>query len=420
MFEMLTGELPYKAKTVDAMVECHLAGTPAELGEYVPDGSPTVARLVRSMLAKKPEDRPSMLEIASALTILDPGDFHAAPPAGDTPGPGAAPRLWHRIFAGSLLAKLSAVVVLATLTVPLFWLRHRAARKPLGEVMAAIPGGTFQMGSTSDEIAAAFAWCNRLVSDGCQKEQFYREYPTRQVTVSSFELDQVEVDNQRFADWLNGQPQITFQLEQKKAFKGAILVVDLYTMYGHGGLTYRQGHFVPLRGFEHRPVTQVTWDAAAAYCRDHGKRLPTEAEWEYAAQGTQGFRFPWGDEEPRCDGVVFARHPAWACGNANPGSENVGTAPQDRSPQGVHDLAGNASEWVQDMFAGGYPPCPTGCRDPLSELRPSDDPVGLRVVRGGDWHTAAVTCRAASRSRVAHNAALPNVGFRCARTPTKN
>ena len=420
MFELLTGELPFNARTVEAMVECHVSGAPAELGQYLPHGSPALARLVHNMLAKKPEDRPSMLEVVSALSVLDTLGSDSPPSRASAESAGGAPRLWQRVARGSAVAKASRVALVVALAAPLLYvgLRPRLDRVRLGEAMAQIPGGTFQMGSTSDEIESAIAWCGRLVSDGCRKEQFYREYPPRRVTLSGFALDQVEVDNQHFADWLNRQPNVTFQSDQKKASQGSVLLVDLYTMYGHGGLTYRQGRFVPLRGFENRPVTQVTWDAAVAYCQAQGKRLPTEAEWEFAAQGGQGFRFPWGDEEPRCDGVVFARHPGWACGNANPGAEVLGLAKQDRSPQGVRDLAGNVSEWVQDMFSGGYPDCPSGCRDPVSEIKPSDDPIGLRVVRGGDWHTAAVTCRAASRSRVAHNATLPNVGFRCARSQT--
>src|SRR5262249_19229476 len=92
-----------------------------------------------------------------------------------------------------------------------------------------------------------------------------------------------------------------------------------------------------------RPVAHVTWAQALAYCRFRGARLPSEAEWELAARGTDGRIYPGGDEPPDCP-----RPPLPACGAA---PADVGTHPSGASPYGVLDLAGNVDEWTADAFA---------------------------------------------------------------------
>jgi formylglycine-generating enzyme required for sulfatase activity len=295
--------------------------------------------------------------------------------------------------------------------------------------MVRIAGGTFTMGSSAEEIEAALRWCRAFSEVQCPHDQYERELPQRQVRLSSFYLDATEVTTERYAAWLDRQtvaqegqkegPPAGLHVKGRMVLREHTLLLDLYPSYGHGGLLYSAGRFAVRPGFERRPVTQVTWNGASRYCLDQGKRLPTEAEWEYAAGGARGHRFPWGDAEPRCEGVVFGRGSGLGCAGHGPGPEDVGTATQDRSPQGVFDLAGNVGEWVGDAFVSPYPPCVGTCQDPLVPDPPAGttDPV-LRVVRGGDWFGHAALCRAAGRGRLPQDKASGNIGFRCALSVT--
>ena len=161
-----------------------------------------------------------------------------------------------------------------------------------------------------------------------------------------------------------------------------------------------------------RPVVQVTWDGASRYCRHLGKRLPTEAEWELAARGTERRRFPWGDEPPRCDGVAFGREEPVRCPGPPLTVEPVGASTQDVTPTGLRDLGGNAGEWVQDAFVVPYRACGS-CRDPVVEdaVLLADD---VRVFRGGTFLGDAWMTRTTNRSRSSRTSSMAGLGFRCA------
>lgn len=172
------------------------------------------------------------------------------------------------------------------------------------------------------------------------------------------------------------------------------------------------------RGKGRHPVNCVDWSQAAAYCKWAGKRLPTEEEWEYAARGTDGRKYPWGNEAPRA-GLLNA------CGSeciemsktkgfdgwksmysGNDGWEMtapVGSVKGDKSPFGVMDLGGNVTEWVQDWYRDSY--------------QKSDGPTKKRSLRGASWrHGNPSVARAPNRFGDSPEFRGFLVGFRCART----
>jgi formylglycine-generating enzyme required for sulfatase activity len=166
-------------------------------------------------------------------------------------------------------------------------------------------------------------------------------------------------------------------------------------------------------GREDHPVNCVTWGQAEAYCRWAGARLPTEAEWEKAARGTEGDPFPWGPTKDTCVVAVrFDDKLGHACGKF--GTWPVGSKPFGKSPYGALDMAGNVWEWVADWYA------------PDAYASGDDrDPKGpqtgkYRVLRGGGWgKDGAGALRSSRRFRFSGDQRTPGIGFRCATSAPK-
>lgn len=204
----------------------------------------------------------------------------------------------------------------------------KAAPSAPGVVWVRIPGGTFTMGS----------------------ERLSDEYPVHPVTVASFEMAKTLVTNKEY-----------------RACVAAGACTDLRAGAGMTG--------------DDQPAVDVTWDQAAAYSRWAGGRLPTEAEWEYAARsGGKNFRYPWGNEAPNCDRAVMDAGGGVAkqgCGRDS--TWPVCSKPAGNTEQGLCDMAGNANQWVQDNYHSSYDGAP---KDGSAWLTPS---VPEHVFRGGAW-----------------------------------
>ena len=153
------------------------------------------------------------------------------------------------------------------------------------------------------------------------------------------------------------------------------------------------------------PAVGVTWHDARAYCRWAGKQLPTEAQWERAARGTDGRAFPWGNELD-CARANFGNFAgAGLCAQTNPGHPlPVGSRKRGVSPAGAHDMAGNVWEWVANDY------------QPYAPARKPEAGTPRKVVRGGSCCSYFIMPRSANRLAFPPTLADRDIGFRCART----
>ena len=252
----------------------------------------------------------------------------------------------HR-FAGSVLGGVLAGV---------WWVAAQHTVLPAQTVtpdqdraeMVLVPAGEFWMGS----------------DDGADDEK-----PRRKVVLDAFSIDRFEVSNALYA---------RFVAATHRASAGSS---------GSAPAT--------------SPVVEVSWDDAASYCAWARKRLPTEAEWEKAARGTDGRRYPWGDQ---WDGTR-----ANSAETRAGGPVDVKSYPSGASPYGVHNMAGNVWEWVADWYDEGYYPRSVN-RDPTGPASGK-----YRVLRGGSWDNNPGHLRAAERNFDRTDVKNGNFGFRCAK-----
>jgi len=243
---------------------------------------------------------------------------------------------------------------------------------------------------------------------------FPDERPERRVFLSGYFLDRFEVTNEAYAAFV--------QATGHRAPANATQAATLWT------------NNRPIPGIEHHPIVNVSWEDADAYCRWSGKRLPTEAEWEKAARGTDGRRYPWGNEwdfsransasywaqrtiafQSGADWDAF-----WVSGEGARLAKEKGiqgevlTMPVDSfphavSPYGLFGMAGNASEWVQDWYDPNY-----------YQNAPLTDPTGpiqgaIKAMRGGSWLKPATSLRTSDRDWGTMDSRPSGTGFRCAK-----
>ncbi len=261
-----------------------------------------------------------------------------------------------------------ALVVLI-LTLALGWNAACQSALPPSSVhsdMVFVPAGSFVMGSDA----------------GREDER-----PPHEVYLHAFYIDRTEVTVANYARFLTRRGSLT-------GCDGHVCA-DVWPENPQAALEETANGYRPRPGFARLPIFWVSWYGAQAYCQAQGKRLPTEAEWEKAARGTDGRAYPWGNEYD--EGRANAGH-------RYNGPTPVGMFPAGASPYGALDMAGNVWEWVAD----GYAPYP-------GSTYTSPFFGKYKVVRGGSWNHPVEDARTTARD-IAHPARrLRVVGFRCVR-----
>jgi formylglycine-generating enzyme required for sulfatase activity len=237
-----------------------------------------------------------------------------------------------------------------------------------GAEMVRIPAGMFKMGSNESD----------------------NEKPVHEVRLRDYCIDKYLVTNAQYRRFCDATGR------------------DYPSDPGFSGM---QGYFTKNTDY---PVVNVSWEDARAYCEWAGKRLPTEAEWEKAARGQDGRKYPWGSEEPDGSQCNFADKRSgfsWADKSVDDGfaqTSPVRQYPAGASPYGVMDMAGNVWEWCNDWYADDY-----------YKTSPADNPKGpssgsSRALRGGSWVDRSAIVRCSCRTGNELSTRNGFVGFRCA------
>ncbi len=230
-----------------------------------------------------------------------------------------------------------------------------------GMTLVCVPAGDFLMGSTDADRGA----------DGDEK-------PQHTVYLNAYWIDQTEVTNAQYAQCVATGACRRPQSEN----------------------SYTRSSYYDNSEYADYPVIYVSWDDAVDYCIWAGRQLPSEAEWEKAARGTDGRIYPWGNQDPNSGLLNF---------DMNIGDTTaVGSYPDGVSPYGALDMAGNVWEWTADWYDSGYYSSQTTWRNPAGPTTGE-----YRVLRGGSWSSSTGVVRAANRDGNSPDYRLNYRGFRC-------
>jgi len=398
LYEMVTGRRPYIADTPGGVFLKQVTEPLPLPGEIVPDLPESVERFLLKTLAKEPADRYADLgvfikELESLLSHYDREAKEKAEqdaqetrvgqvvkkPFETKPEPKKQRSAKFPLWSIGLIAFAFLVLVMwgissipaspeATQT-PSATQTHFVEPTPTleigstmigddGATLVYVPEGEFTMGS----------------DNGNSDEQ-----PVHTVYLDAFWIDQTEATNKQYA---------------------ACIAAGMCDTPSRTGSRTRDSYYGNSE-FDEFPVIYVNWDNAKTYCEWAGRRLPTEAEWEKTARGTDQRTYPWG-EGIDCQ---KANYNGSCVGDTSP----VGNYKTGKSPYGAYDMAGNVGEWVNDWYSGTY------YQNPSSSNPFGPDSSVYRVLRGGSWLDGNLDIRSTSRGWNYPSGTFYFIGFRCVR-----
>jgi len=282
--------------------------------------------------------------------------------------------------------------------------------------MVLVSGGRFKMGSNSGRL---------------------NEQPEHKVNVDTFFIDKHEVSAEEFAEFLNEKGNPDELYFSPDSYSTIIAVQNGSGTRGNAG--EKITHYMVREGLDKYPANNVSWYGASVYCREHGKRLPTEAEWEKAARGNSNRLYPWGDRPP--DPTRASINQQWQ-EKAFQVMVPVDALPEGASVYGILNMAGNVWEWTNDWYRQNLlDSCnpthegnietiynlapPTGkfqisMGEKSPQIPPRSNPTGLslgnfKVLRGGSWYDkfGQICARNTYRFWLNLEDRFPNTGFRC-------
>ncbi len=426
VYEMLTGEVPFDGDTPLAVVVKHSTEHPRPLRELRPDISPRIEEVVLRALEKRKENRQeSALQLAQEFgAAVYPQETTKEIVSSRTPAPrrrdseytkgqhGAATLAYESEEAGRLVSREEAEPAAATVAV--------SGRRATTPAIAPVIHGAARETVANPAIVASAEYDlppmrrNRrpyilggvvvVAMLAIAAVLFLR--PNRQPAAPGAPTNMKLIKGATFMMGTNEGP----REEWKPAHPAVVedFYIDLYevTNEEYERFVRQTGHAPPAdwkegqapKGEGKLPVVNVSWRDAKDYCEWARKRLPTEAEWEYAARGTDNRIYPWGNE--------------WQDDLSNSGEDErhkpvaVGSFPRGNSPFGIYDMAGNVSEWVSD----DYTPYPGSKEKPLP---------GYKIYRGGSYGYKKTSLIATARWLEFPDKVSPYIGFRCAMDPPR-
>ena len=250
--------------------------------------------------------------------------------------------------------------------------------------MVYVPAGDFLMGAKAGD----------LIEDA-------NELPQHTIYLDAFWIDRTEITNGMFAKFVQATG---YQTDAERLGTGTALdFLQGRSSWdpARSGVSWQHPNNPSdnIDNLSMRPVVQVSWNDASAYCKWVNRRLPTEAEWEKAARGEDGNIYPWGNEDLNADLLNFDL----LVGHLT----DVGSYPAGASPYGALDMLGNAYEWVFDWNDSNY-----------YSHSPASNPQGpisgsTHIIRGGSWNYGVVWTHMTSRSKLVPTARVETLGFRC-------
>jgi len=369
LYELLTGERPFIGASITSIMHNVVNIQPRVPSKINNRISAAFDGVVKKALAKDPDKRYQTAEEFAAA--LKQASEKSAPAVAGT-------SIWnnYKLLAAVVLIAAIIIIMIGTNLVPYFK-RVVTRNKPSGtpadlSEMIPIPEGDFIMGS----------------------EKYTNERPQQKIYLDSYYIDRFLITNQDFSRFVEATG---YQTDAEKAGFGNVRFGYRWKKVPAAHWRSPDGH-TSIEGKEDHPVTQVSFNDALAYCEWKGKDLPTEAQWEKAARGTEGNEYPWGISEPddtlaNYDDIIGT-------------TTAVDQYPKGKSVYGVYDMAGNVNQWCKDFYAVGS--------------RERENPTGPaggkeHVVKGGSFIEGVDNLRAAHRNRYDSDYASYLFGFRCAR-----